>query len=118
MFPVYIKIIRNTNIFDKIKDNKSKIYDALWVSNPLKPSDTSFANIIIIIYNKDRLIKHIENKNLTGSELTDVRYIIRELVDWINEYGMSNNFELWSTAIELFFKLPMKYRSMIVKLML
>ena len=117
VFPVYIKIIRNTNIFDKIKDNKSKIYDALWVSNPLKPSDTSFANIIIIIYNKDRLIKHIENKNLTGNELTDVRYIIRELVDWINEYGMSNNFELWSTAIELFFKLPAKYRSMIVKLM-
>jgi len=120
VFPVYIKVIRNTNILDKIKNNKRKIYDALWVSNPLKPSETSYADMVVIICNKDRLIKHINSKekDLAGVDLKDVRHIMRELVDWINEYGMSNKHELWSTAIELFFKLPMKYRSMIVKLML
>ena len=119
VFPIYIKIIRNTDTFDKIKNTeKDKIYNVLWVNNSLKPSNTSFLDMITIIYNKNQLIKHITNQNLTGHDLTDIRYIIRELVDWVNEYGTSNNNELWSTAIELFFKLPLKYRKIIVNLMI
>jgi hypothetical protein len=71
------------------------------------------------IYNRELMSKqHTQgDRTLTGREHSDTRKILAQLVEWVNEYGLSNNLELWATAIELFFNLPFKYRTTIVKLM-
>jgi hypothetical protein len=57
--------------------------------------------------------------DFTGSDGQNgnIRVFLRDINNWPNEYGMSNNHELWATAIEHFFKLPAEHRKSIIKLM-
>jgi len=115
-------------VYDMLNDpeasaltDRNKIYDYLWVQNPHKPFGTS-----ILKYIDSNIYKNIQLKNLkqdldkpdfTGPSFERHRTILQKLSNWINSYGMSNNLELWSTAIEYFFQLPKNYRKDIVKLM-
>jgi len=101
--------------------NRDKIYDYLWVKNPYKPLDIS-----ILKYIQNDIYKHILIKNLkqdldkpdfTGQDFEKHRTVLQKLSNWINSYGLSNNLELWSTAIEYFFSLPNNYKKNILKLM-
>lgn len=101
--------------------NRDKIYDYLWVKNPYKPFDIS-----IVKYIQNDIYKHILIKNIkqdldkphfTGPDFEKHRTVLQKLSNWINSYGMSNNLELWSTAIEYFFSLPNNYKKDILKLM-
>ena len=47
----------------------------------------------------------------------NIRIFLRDINNWPTEYGMSNNDELWATAIEHFSKLPPEHRKTIIKLM-
>jgi hypothetical protein len=47
----------------------------------------------------------------------NIRVFLRDINNWPNEYGMSNNDELWATGIEHFSKLPPEHRKTIIKLM-
>lgn len=120
VYPMYLYVLRNTKEYNKVKDlNQSERYSYFWVQNKLKPADVSLMRFSSFIYNRDLMSKqHTQNdRALTGEEHYETRKILAELVEWVNEYGLSNNLELWATAIELFFKLPFKYRTIIVKLM-
>lgn len=116
VYPMYLYALRNTKEYNRLKTlNKSEVYSYFWTQNKLKPADVSLMRFISFLYNRNKIGKV---HNLTGEEHRDTRKILAELAEWVNEYGMSNNLELWTTAIELFFKLPYKYRNTIVKLMI
>jgi hypothetical protein len=55
--------------------------------------------------------------NLSGSEWNIARKEIASLVKWVDEYGMSNNDEIWATGVEKFLKLEPEHRKEILKLM-
>jgi len=103
------------------------IYDYLWVSNELKPDGLSVVKLMEDMYKENQLIKNkseVSDKlrygDLTGrganNENTNIRIFLRDVAKWSGEYGMSNDQELWATAIEDFFKLPMEHRKTIIKL--
>ena len=115
-------------VYDMINDpeaitltNRDKIYDYLWVQNPHKPFGTSILKYIDSNIYKNIQLKHLkqdlDKPDFTGPSFERHRTILQKLSNWINSYGMSNNLELWSTAIEYFFQLPKNYRKDIVKLM-
>lgn len=120
VYPMYLYVLRNTKEYNKIKNfTPNEKYNYFWVQNKLKPADVSLMRFSSFIYNRELMIKKYTqgDRALTGFEHSETRKILAELVEWVNEYGLSNNLELWATAIELFFKLPFKYRTTIVKLM-
>lgn len=120
VYPMYLYVLRNTKEYNKVNDfNASERYSYFWIQNKLRPADVSFMRFSSFIYNRELMSKqHTQgDRALTGGEHYETRKILAELVEWVNEYGLSNNLELWATAIELFFKLPFKYRTTIVKLM-
>jgi hypothetical protein len=110
-----------------ILDKQDVIYDYLWVSNELKPKELSVLELMEDIYKENQLFTNkseVTNKlrfgDLTGdgmnNENRNIRIFLRDVAKWANEYGMSNDQELWATAIEHFFKLPMNHRKTIIKL--
>ena len=120
VYPMYLYVLRNTKEYNKVNDfNASERYSYFWIQNKLRPADVSFMRFSSFIYNRELMSKqHTQgDRALTGGEHSDTRKILAQLVEWVNEYGLSNNLELWATAIELFFNLPFKYRTTIVKLM-
>jgi len=54
---------------------------------------------------------------LSGKEYADDRTNIKNLVKWVDDYGMSNDDELWATGIEYFIKLEPEHKRAIMKLM-
>jgi hypothetical protein len=56
-------------------------------------------------------------RNLSGIEWNKTRTEIANLVKWVDDYGMSNDDEIWATGIEKFLKLEPEYRKEILKLM-
>jgi hypothetical protein len=91
-------------------------YDELWVSNPHKPHDFSLTKTLtseFIKHSKDER----ENINYSGEKYNNVRQLASALVRWVTEYGMSNDDELWATAIEYYKKLPKDHQRKIMELM-
>lgn len=115
-------------VYDMINDpntstltDKDQLYNYLWVQNPHKPNDTSIVKYIESNIHKDIQLKNLkqdlDKPDFTGPSFEKHRQILQKLSSWINEYGMSNNLELWSTAVEYFFQLPKNYKKDILKLM-
>ena len=101
----------------------------LWMMNHSK----DFKKAIKLFYNK--LIKGVkvdkqssdiksfkkdfkDNGSFIGKEFGEHRTVMAKLNNWVNSYGMSNEDELWATAIEYFFKLPINYRKALIKIMM
>lgn len=82
----------------------------LWNNNEFKPIALNFRRIIYNFYSQ----KHFKYENLEGADNEYFRKTLAELINWPSSYGMSNEDEFWATALQYFFKLPMKYRKMIV----
>lgn len=101
--------------------NRDSIYNYLWVLNPHRPPDASIVKYIERnAYNNiqlQNLKQDLDKPEFTGPSFEKHRSILQKLSNWINSYGMSNNLELWSTAVEYFFKLPNNYKKDIIKLM-
>ena len=56
-------------------------------------------------------------ENLSGESFNEVREEIANLVQWTKSYGLSNDSEIWATAVEEFINLPIQYRKEILNLM-
>jgi len=57
-------------------------------------------------------------KQTSGKTYNDIRKKIATISKWVSAYGMSDDDEMWATAVEKFFDLPREHRSKILKLML
>jgi len=109
IFPKFLKL-------PKILDDPKNIYDELWSSNELKDPNKSFANLFYPIVVDSISIK--QAANFSGKEYDDIRDIISKMNVWHSSYGLSNEDEIWATAIDNFFKLPIETRREIVSLMM
>jgi hypothetical protein len=109
IFPKFLKL-------PKILDDPKKIYDELWPSNELKAPNKSFADLFYPIVVDSISIK--QSANFSGKEYNDIREIMSNMNIWHRAYGLSNEDEIWATAIDNFFKLPIETRSEIVSLMM
>ena len=96
------------------------------VSNKFDELDTNRYGIILMIFTFVYNIfeNTINQKNfpqsqdkLVGKEQSTYREEMRDLVKWVDSYGMSNNDELWATGVDSFLKLPSNHRKAILKLM-
>jgi hypothetical protein len=99
----------------------SRFYSYIWADNPKKPKDLSVIDMMKKLYISDeqkkrrmQVQKEIFKFNLSGSEKASIRDLAAAVSQWPSSYGMSNDDEIWATGIELFFKLPMKYRKVIM----
>jgi hypothetical protein len=134
---MHLKIanFRNKIDIDKVQELFSNIIDEELLTDIMTDSNTS--DILIIKYLINTKVTHsafsqfhvILNKNNLNNELLlsratkhlqdlpQARRHIAELIEWVNDYGLSNEHEIWATAIEHFLKLTPKYRKEIFKLM-
>jgi hypothetical protein len=109
IYPKFLKL-------PKILDDPKKIYDELWSGNELKAPNKSFADLFYPIVVDSISIK--QSANFSGKEYDDIRDIISKMNVWHSAYGLSNEDEIWATAIDNFFKLPIEIRREIVSLMM
>jgi len=79
-------------------------------------------DLLEIIYNenKQKSDYSIATKKefLKGGEGIYMREYLKSLINWFNSYGLSDYEELWATAVEGFFTLPLEHRRMIIKTMM
>jgi hypothetical protein len=54
---------------------------------------------------------------LVGKHKSSYREEMKDLVKWVDSYGMANDRELWATGVEHFLKLPPNHRKAILNLM-
>lgn len=116
LLPPVLKYLRN---IVKIPNLGYKVYDKVW-SNPANGKVSYMKEIsknILNIINTETELNFKNTKNLSGEQYNDVRKAINNLVDWVDEYGMSNDDEIWATGIQYFFKLNPQHRKSIIKLM-
>ena len=99
----YSDLYNNVSNVDYNSDIIDKIFDSLWdISHKERETENMY--------------ELARNTELGDEKWDHFRNQVAKLVEWINEYGMSNDRELWATAIEHFFKLPMNHRKTIIKL--
>lgn len=122
ILPKYLEILRSRKLLPYYQTNPNKIYDALWVGNPHKPIDLSFTKFFVPIVNRSKADAYrkdfMDRGSFSGKEFEQHRITMAQLNNWVSTYGMSNEDELWATAIEYFFKLPLNYRKVLVKIMM
>ena len=96
------------------------------VSNKFDELDTNRHGIIPMILNFVYNIfeNTINQKNfpqsqdkLVGEEQSQFREEMRDLVKWVDSYGMADDDELWATGVESFLELPPNHRKAILNLM-
>lgn len=110
IFPKFLKIAKN---FPSI----TNIYDELWVSNEFKSRDNSFSKFLYPLF-LDSIISPEMPKKLSGGQYNNLRDIVQSMNVWHSSYGLSNEDEIWATAIDSFFNLPIQTRREIVSLMM
>jgi len=122
VLPKYLEILKDQRKISFYRHNPNKAYEFLWVSNELKPKDLSAIDMVKRARTKTDVRTYsdtfAQRKNLSGEEYGSHRDIMYKLQKWVSSYGMSDEQELWATAIELFFKLPNNYRKAIIGMMM
>jgi len=123
--------------FDSIVDNLSDDSDQAYSILEQDIENNNFAklacagmqtNVIEIILNKIKELylkfssKRVVPKSkletlLQGKAGMHFKEFLNKMVNWNNAYGLSSPDELWATAIDDFFKLPMTHRRIIINLM-
>jgi hypothetical protein len=109
IFPKFLKL-------PKILKDPKHIYAELWSSNELKDPNKTFGDFFYPIVLDSISIK--QSSNFSGKEYNDIRNIMSNMNVWHDAYGLSNENEIWATAIDNFFKLPIGIRREIVSLMM
>jgi len=96
------------------------------ISNKFDELDNNRYGIVLMIINfvynifENTLVqKHFPQSadKLVGNDKSPYREEMRDLVKWVDSYGMANDDELWATGVEEFLKLPSNHRKSIMKLM-
>jgi len=121
VLPKYLEILKDEELVWLYRNRPDKAYNFLWAGNEHKPKDLSAIGVVREAKRKD-LVKtysdtFAKRKNLSGEEYESHRDIMYKLQKWVSSYGMSDEQELWATAVELFFKLPGNYRKAIIGMM-
>lgn len=121
--PKAMELAKNETLYNELIADSSKMYDLLWVNNELKPDDVSITKIFKQLYlarefQKTKKDMFAANREFRGADNSFHRKYLKNIHNWVNDYGMSNNDELWATGIEEFFKLPLPHRKAIVKIMM
>ena len=116
--PKLIELGKNPELLKNIPD--SYLYDYLWVSNDLKPKGFSIISIIKNLKEPAEInrVKDEFSFGLSGKNFEFHRKYLKNIHNWVSDYGMSNSHEMWATGIEEFFKLPLPHRKSIIKLMM
>jgi hypothetical protein len=120
---MYDRTENNKNILIKKEDNYDKLYSHVFTDNGIDAN-----NIFEMIMKKihEIQIKNVQKEtekrlerteNLSGESFNEVREEIANLVQWTKSYGLSNDSEIWATAVEEFINLPIQYRKEILNLM-
>ena len=78
---------------------------------------TEFLASIDYVLKLSNNAKNIGAKDFSGSEYSNARSEAMKLGRWANEYGMSNEDELWATGVEHFTNLPKDHKKRIMNLM-
>lgn len=96
------------------------------VSNKFDELDNNRYGIVLMIINfvynifentlTQKNFPQSEDK-LVGNDKSPYREEMRDLVKWVDSYGMANDDELWATGVEEFLKLPSNHKKAILKLM-
>ena len=120
--PKLIELGKNQELYKNISisNSVSSLYDYLWVSNDLKPKDFSITSTFQNL-KAPAAIKKVKDEfsgGISGQNFEFHRKYLKSIHNWVNDYGMSNNDEMWATGIEEFFKLPSPHRKAIIKLMM
>jgi hypothetical protein len=120
IIPIVKKYLKNPKTFNRnVMENP---YDVLWVHNPFKEEkNASFIRAIQTLYEfayKKKRKKDLHySANLDGPEHNPLRDLVDNMKHvWHSSYGMANDREIWATAIENFFKLPLNDRKAIANL--
>lgn len=120
---MYDRTENNKNILIKKEDNYDKLYNHVFIDNGV---DANNIFEIIMIKISEIQSKNIQKEtekrlerteNLSGESFNEVREEIANLVQWTKSYGLSNDSEIWATAVEEFINLPIQYRKEILNLM-
>jgi len=96
------------------------------VSNKFDELDNNRYGIVMMIINfvynifentlTQKNFPQSEDK-LVGNDKSPYREEMRDLVKWVDSYGMANDDELWATGVEEFLKLPSNHKKAILNLM-
>ena len=101
-------------LFDKFhnEDEWDRLYNNIWLSGQIKS-----ISLMKFLKNATIVGKAHSSKNFEGEEEGPMRAFLAFVNKWPEEYGMSNEDELWATAVELFFKLNNTNKKKILNLM-
>jgi hypothetical protein len=96
------------------------LYDYLWLNNDLKPKGFSITSIIQNLKAPAAInkVKDEFSGGIRGKKFEFLRKYLKNIHNWVSDYGMSDSHEMWATGIEEFFKLPLPHRKSIIKLMM
>jgi hypothetical protein len=110
-------------------NNKNFVFDKKTHYNDLHNKFSEFVNnydpptmIINLIYGifenaiTRKIFPQAEDK-LVGEDKSTYREEMKDLVKWVNSYGVANDDELWATGVEKFIHLPPNHRKAILNLM-
>jgi hypothetical protein len=120
IIPIVRKYLKNPKTFHK--NVMEKPYNVLWVQNPFKiAKNAAFTRSMQTLYEfamKKAKKQELHNvKNLNGPEQNPIRALVDNMKHvWHSSYGMANDDEIWATAIDNFFKLPLHDRKAIANL--
>jgi hypothetical protein len=111
------ELYKNSTLYDSLHDS---LYDYLWLNNDLKPTGFSIISIIQNLKAPAAInkVKDEFSGGISGKNFEFHRKYLKNIHNWVSDYGMSNSHEMWATGIEEFFKLPLPHRKSIIKLMM
>jgi hypothetical protein len=114
------ELYKNISIPNSVSSLYDYLYDYLWLSNDLKPKGFSITSIIQNLKAPAAInkVKDEFSGGISGKNFEFHRKYLKNIHNWVSDYGMSNSDEMWATGIEEFFKLPLPHRKSIIKLMM
>jgi hypothetical protein len=114
-----LDLFNNATSEDIIKflSNKEEGYKFLWLNNKFKPKQVSISELVKP-YAIEKMMKSFTSsiKDLAGSQHDNLRQFVNKEIKWVSAYGMSDNYELWATAIEHFFQLTDEHKKIFINL--
>jgi hypothetical protein len=117
LLPNVLKYLRNIVKKPRLGDG---LYNKFWLTPASNANITytkEFGKILLDSQNNKKREELNQFSNLSGKDKSSYREQMKDLVNWADSYGMSNDDELWATGIEEFLKLPPIHRKNIVRLM-
>jgi hypothetical protein len=120
VYPKLLLLAQDPEVYKDATKSIDSIYDYLWMSNDLKPKGVSIMDTLKPLKTPAAIkkVKGEFSSSLSGKDYEFHRKYLKNIHNWVNDYGMSNNQELWATGIEEFFKLPLPHRKAVIKLMM